>query len=78
MCGKNIIETPKAFSCSERCGFVIWKTISGKTINEKIVEQLLIKGKTNTKIKGFVKKDGTGKFDSYLALSDGKVKFEFN
>lgn len=73
MCGKNIIENSKAFSCGERCGFVIWKKISGKTINEKIVEQLLIKGKTKTKIKGFVNKDGTGKFDAYLALSDGKV-----
>lgn len=77
LCGENISENPKAFSCNARCGFVIWKNISGKTITEKIVEQLLTTGKTTTKIKGFEKKDGSGKFEAFLALENGKVKFEF-
>lgn len=78
-CGKDVITTPKAYSCcggKDGCGFLIWKTIAGKNITEKIAAKLLKDKKTN-KLKGFKKKDDT-KFDAKLTFdSEYKVKFTF-
>lgn len=51
-CGKNVIESKKAFSCEDRnCKFALWKenklfTNMKKSITEKIAKDLLNAGKT--------------------------------
>lgn len=78
-CGKPILENSKAYSCSgwkTGCKFTIWKTVAGKKLTDKHVNDLITKGKTS-KIKGFTKKAG-GTFDAYLVMKeDGSVGFEF-
>lgn len=77
-CGKKIVEYQKSYSCEsgKTCGFVIWKTISGKNISKTQATKLLAKGKTDL-IKGFISKAGKP-FDAYLVLkSDKTVGFEF-
>lgn len=77
-CGKNIYENSKAYSCEagrENCGFVIFKTIAGKTVTKAQAQQLLTKGKTS-KIKGFKSKAGKS-FDAALSLKDNQVSFDF-
>lgn len=54
---------------------IIFKNILGKTITKTNVKQLLKKGKTSL-IKGFTSKKGK-KFNAYLILHEGKIKFEF-
>lgn len=77
MCSKNVIETAKAYSCEggKGCGFIVWKTISGKSISASTAKILIEKGKTAV-LKGFTSKAGK-KFDAKLVLTDGKVKFSF-
>lgn len=78
-CGKSVVEYPKSYSCEsgkEGCGFVIWKSISGKTLPSVTAKELLTNGKTGL-IKGFVNKEKKA-FDAVLKLDeDGKVVFEF-
>lgn len=78
ICGRNIIENPKAFGCSgyqEGCKFAIWKTIAGKNITATQAKQLLIKRKCGP-IKGF--KGQKGPFDAYLVLKpDNTIGFTF-
>lgn len=78
-CGKDVLTTAKAYSCcggKDGCGFIIWKTIAGKTISAAQAKKLVIKKKSDL-IKGF--KGKTGKvFDAYLILkNDFSVGFEF-
>lgn len=78
-CRKEVLETAKAYSCcggKDGCGFIIWKTIAGKTISAAQAKKLVIKKKSDL-IKGF--KSKTGKvFDAYLVLKDDfSVGFEF-
>ncbi|MDE5771943.1 MAG: DNA topoisomerase 3 [Ruminococcus sp.] len=77
-CGKNIYEYPKSYSCEDRsCGFVVWKSINGKTISEAQVKKLLEKGRTDL-IKGFSKRNSNEKFEACLAVKlDYSVGFEF-
>lgn len=78
-CGKKIVEYKKFYVCEsgkDGCGFIIWKTMSGKEITSIQVQNILQKGKSDL-IKGFVSKTGK-KFDAYLKLdTDFKVVFEF-
>lgn len=79
LCGMEIVEHPKSFSCSgyraNGCSFTIWKKIAGKTISQSAAIQLLEKGRTGV-LKGFKKRDGT-EFASALVLrKDGTVSFE--
>ena len=78
-CGKKIVEYKKFYACEsgkDGCGFIIWKTMSGKEITSIQVQNILQKGKSDL-IKGFVSKTGK-KFDAYLKLdTDFKVVFEF-
>lgn len=78
-CGKNVIEWQKSFSCESgknNCGFVIWKTIAGKTISAAQARKLIEKKRTDL-IKGFTSKTGN-KFDAYLILKeDFSTGFEF-
>src|SRR5436190_4860394 len=45
VCGKDIIENRKGYSCWSRddpgCGFVIWKNKAGKTLTATIVKELI-------------------------------------
>lgn len=80
VCGKNVIELPKSFSCESGkngCGFVVWKTISGKGITKTQAKKLMENGKTDL-IKGFTSKAGK-LFDAYLVLdkSTFRTSFEF-
>ncbi|WP_242652423.1 topoisomerase C-terminal repeat-containing protein [Desulfofarcimen acetoxidans] len=78
LCGKNIFESAKSYSCSgykEGCKFTIWKEISGKKISEKQAKELIQKGRTAV-IKGFKSKTEK-KFEAVLVLQEGKVNFEF-
>lgn len=79
-CGKGVIEYPKSFACESgknSCGFVIWKTIAGKTLTKAQAIKLLTKGKTPV-VKGFTTSK-TGKlFDACLVLKeDNTIGFEF-
>lgn len=76
----NVIETPRAFSCSKwketGCSFAIWKEIAKKKIGSKEVEALLKDGKTGV-LNGFKSRAGND-FDAALVLnSEGKVVFHF-
>lgn len=77
-CGKNVYEYPKSFSCEDRdCGFVIWKSINGKTVSEAQAKKLIETGKTDL-IKGFKKRNSDDKFDAFLVIKlDYSVGFEF-
>src|SRR6059058_4203616 len=45
ICGRDIIENRKGYSCWSRedpgCGFVIWKNKAGKTLTASIVKELI-------------------------------------
>jgi DNA topoisomerase-3 len=45
VCGRDIIENRKGYSCWSRedpgCGFVIWKNKAGKTLTATIVKELI-------------------------------------
>ncbi len=78
LCNGRIIETPKAYSCSEwrnGCKAVIWKTIAHKKITRALAKKLLSKGETGV-LKGFKSTKGTG-FEVNLKLVDGKVEMDF-
>jgi DNA topoisomerase III len=76
----KIIETPKAYSCTQwkdsGCKFAIWKLTANKTITEKQAETLLKKGITPV-IKGFKSKAGNP-FNAALKIIDGEVRFDFH
>jgi len=78
LCNGKIIETSKAYSCSEwrnGCKAVIWKTIAHKTITPTMAKKLLSKGETGV-LKGFKSTKGT-EFEVNLKLVDGKVEMDF-
>jgi hypothetical protein len=64
-CGKGtLIENRKGYGCSTwkspdepGCGFVIWKTITGKAITEEIVRELVANGRTR-ELPGFRSRAG--------------------
>ena len=78
LCNGKIIETSKAYSCSEwrnGCKAVIWKTIAHKTITQAMAKKLLSKGETGV-LKGFKSTKGT-EFEVNLKWVDGKVEMDF-
>jgi DNA topoisomerase III len=76
----QVRPTMKSYGCSrykEGCSFVIWKTIAGKTITEKIAGELLEGGTTKKLIKGFTSK-AQKPFDARLRLDENhRVVFVF-
>jgi DNA topoisomerase-3 len=78
LCNGKIIETAKAYSCSEwrsGCEMVIWKTIAHKNITKTHAKKLLTDGETGI-LKGF--KSGKGsEFAANLKLVNGKVVMDF-
>ena len=78
LCNGKMIETPKAYSCSEwrnGCKAVIWKTIAHKKITPAMAKKLLTQGETGV-LKGFKSAKGTD-FEVNLKLVDGKVEMDF-
>jgi DNA topoisomerase-3 len=79
LCHGSIVESPKAYGCSnwkQGCRFTLWKIIAKKKISQKILKELLQKGRTSL-LKGFKSKAGKS-FEARLVLLNGEVKFEFD
>ncbi|MFZ2404890.1 MAG: DNA topoisomerase 3 [Methylobacter sp.] len=79
LCNGKIIETAKAYSCSEwrsGCKMAIWKTVAHKKITAAMARKLLSNGETGL-LKGFKSGKGT-EFEANLKLVEGKVEMEFS
>lgn len=76
-CGKDVILYPKVAKCTDaECGFLVFKTLAGKTLSDDIVRKLLSTGQTPV-IKGLKSKAGKF-FDASLKLDESyKVTFVF-
>lgn len=84
VCGRDVIENRKGFSCWSRddpgCGFVIWKNKSGKTLTAAMAKELMTTGKIEKQVTGFKSRAGKS-FRAKLALvqnDEGKWRVEFD
>jgi DNA topoisomerase-3 len=84
VCGRDIVENRKGFSCWSRedpgCGFVIWKSKAGKTLPQAVARELIRTGRTARPVTGFKGRSGKS-FRARLALEqveDGKWRVEFD
>ncbi len=84
VCGRDIVENRKGFSCWSRedpgCGFVIWKGKAGKQLNITVAGELIRHGRTEKPVAGFKGRSGRT-FRARLALQqgeDGKWRVEFD
>jgi DNA topoisomerase III len=84
VCGRDIVENRKGFSCWSRedpgCGFVIWKSKAGKTLPVAVARELIARGRTEKPVTGFKGRSGRS-FRARLALmqtEDGKWRVEFD
>jgi DNA topoisomerase-3 len=84
VCGHDIVENRKGFSCWSRedpgCGFVIWKSKAGKTLPQAVAKELIATGRTARPVTGFKGRSGKS-FRARLALEqseDGKWRVEFD
>lgn len=84
VCGHDIIENRKGYSCWSRedpgCGFVIWKAKAGKTLNAAVVRELIKTGRTEKPVTGFKGKSGRS-FRARLSLEqtdEGRWRVEFD
>ncbi len=77
LCGGDVVERPKSFSCSQRsCDLVVWKSVAKKKIGVRTARTLLTKGQTSV-LKGFKSKQGRS-FNARLVLKGAKVEMEFD
>jgi DNA topoisomerase-3 len=84
VCGHDIVENRKGFSCWSRedpgCGFVIWKSKAGKQLPAAVARELIATGKTAKPVTGFKGRSGRS-FRARLALEqtpEGKWRVEFD
>jgi len=84
VCGHEIIENRKGYSCWARedpgCGFVIWKAKAGKQLPIAVARELIKQGYTEGAVTGFRGRSGRS-FRAHLALSqtdEGKWRVEFD
>jgi DNA topoisomerase-3 len=84
VCGRDIIENRKGYSCWSRddpgCGFVIWKSKAGKSLTVSIAKELIKTGRTDKAVTGFKGRSGKS-FRARLALmqnEEGKWRVEFD
>jgi DNA topoisomerase III len=74
VCGRDIVENRKGFSCWSRedpgCGFVIWKSKAGKQLPAAVARELIQKGFTAAPVTGFKGRSGRS-FRARLALEQG-------
>lgn len=78
ICGSNLMQSPKAFGCSQYksgCKFVVWKTIGGKEFTLGNLKKLLENGKSDV-IKGLTSKDGK-KFDAAIAFDKENMRTKY-
>jgi DNA topoisomerase-3 len=81
--GEVIRENRKAYGCTSwksaaepGCGFVIWKTLAGRTISAEEARQLLEQGRTDEVLAGFRSKAGRPFRARLLLDAEGKVTFD--
>jgi DNA topoisomerase III len=84
VCGHDIIENRKGYSCWARddpgCGFVIWKSKAGKQLPLTVARELIATGRTEKPVTGFRSRAGKN-FRARLALvqgEDAKWRVEFD
>lgn len=84
VCGKDIMENRKGFSCWSKedpgCGFVIWKGKAGKQLPTSVARELISTGRTAKQVLGFKSRAGRA-FRAKLALvqtEEGKWRVEFD
>ncbi len=84
VCGNDIVENRKGFSCWSRedpgCGFVIWKLKAGKTLPPAVARELISRGRTEKAVTGFKGRSGRS-FRAKLALmqnEEGRWRVEFD
>jgi DNA topoisomerase-3 len=84
VCGHDIIENRKGYSCWSRedpgCGFVIWKSKAGKQMPAAVARELIATGRTAKQVTGFKGRSGRS-FRAKLALmqnEEGKWRVEFD
>ena len=84
VCGRDVIENRKGYSCWSRedpgCGFVIWKVKAGKTLPPSIVRELMETRRTAQPVRGFKGRSGRT-FSAKLSLvqnDEGKWRVEFD
>ena len=84
VCGHDIVENRKGFSCWSRedpgCGFVIWKLKAGKTMPAAVARELISRGRTEKPVTGFKGRSGRS-FRARLALmqnEEGRWRVEFD
>ena len=84
VCGHDIIENRKGYSCWSRddpgCGFVIWKAKASKTLPLAVARELITTGRTARPVTGFRGRSGRS-FRARLALmqnEDGRWRVEFD
>jgi DNA topoisomerase-3 len=84
VCGHDIVENRKGFSCWSRedpgCGFVIWKSKAGKTLPPAVARELISTGRTERPVTGFKGRSGRS-FRARLALmqsDEGRWRVEFD
>jgi len=84
VCGHEIVENRKGFSCWSRedpgCGFVIWKAKAGKNLGAPVARELIQHGYTEKPVTGFKGRSGRS-FRARLALQqseEGKWRVEFD
>lgn len=79
-CGKDIVETAKAYSCSgwkeTGCKVAIWKEMAQRKIKKEEALQLLKDGEIGP-LDGFVSKSGSN-FSARLKLDNEKISFAFD
>jgi DNA topoisomerase-3 len=84
VCGQEIIENRKGYSCWSRqdpgCGFVIWKSKAGKQLPLAVARELIRTGRTEKPVGGFKGRSGKS-FRARLALvqsEEGRWRVEFD
>jgi len=81
-CGARVFDGGMNYVCESQagaaktCTFRTGKIILQQTIEPAQITKLLAEGKTEL-LKGFVSNRTKRKFEAFLALKDGEVKFEF-
>ena len=84
VCGRDIVENRKGYSCWSRedpgCGFVIWKSKTGKQLPVAVAKELIKTGRTERPVTGFKGRSGKS-FRARLALQqndEGRWRVEFD
>jgi DNA topoisomerase-3 len=81
-CGARVFDGGMNYVCEKQaglektCTFRTGKIILQQTIEPAQITKLLVEGKTDL-LKGFISNKTKRKFEAFLALKDGEVKFEF-